>query len=71
MAAAGTNLTPDRVAPASGNRSEMRRLLPPALLVLAAIAVRVPGLSFDEFRYTYLNQRYWTHSSYNAFTALL
>jgi hypothetical protein len=44
MAAAGTNLTPDRAAPASRKRRDMRRFLPPALLMLAAIVVRVPGL---------------------------
>jgi hypothetical protein len=44
MTAAGTNLTPDRAAQASSKRRDMRRLLPPALLVLAAILVRVPGI---------------------------
>lgn len=34
-------------------------------------AVRIPGITFSEFRYTYLNDRYWTHSSYNVFNATL
>ncbi|MBN8626853.1 MAG: glycosyltransferase family 39 protein, partial [Planctomycetes bacterium] len=44
MTAAGTNLTPDRAAPMSSRQGKFRRFLPPALLVLAAIMVRVPGL---------------------------
>lgn len=34
-------------------------------------AVRIPGVDFDEFRYTYLNDRYWTHASFNTFYANL
>jgi len=34
-------------------------------------AIRIPGFSFDEFRYTYLNDRYWSQASYNFFTATL
>lgn len=32
-------------------------------------AVKVPGFVFDEFRYTYLNDRYWSHSALNQFNA--
>lgn len=41
--------------------------MPEGYLVWDITAVRVPGLDFDEFRYTYLNDRYWTHSSHNQF----
>lgn len=34
-------------------------------------AVRIPGFNFDEFRYTYLNDRYWSQASYNFFNATL
>ena len=34
-------------------------------------AVRIPSFNFDEFRYTYLNDRYWSQASYNFFTATL
>ncbi|MBN8611292.1 MAG: IPT/TIG domain-containing protein [Deltaproteobacteria bacterium] len=37
----------------------------------AIFSVKVPGFVFDEFRYTYLNDRYWSHASVNQFFATL
>ncbi len=37
----------------------------------AIFAIKVPGFTFDEFRYTYLNDRYWSHSALNQFFATL
>ncbi len=37
----------------------------------AIFSVKVPGFVFDEFRYTYLNDRYWSHVSVNQFFATL
>lgn len=40
-------------------------------LIWAIYAIKVPGFVFDEFRYTYLNDRYWSHSANNQFLATL
>jgi len=32
-------------------------------------AVKIPGFDFDEFSYTYLQQRYWSHHASDYFTA--
>ena len=43
----------------------------PGFITWVVYAVNVPGLSFDEFRYTYLNDRYWSHSALDYFLAQL
>jgi hypothetical protein len=37
----------------------------------AIFSIKVPGFVFDEFRYTYLNDRYWSHAAVNQFYATL
>ena len=37
----------------------------------AIFSIKVPGFVFDEFRYTYLNDRYWSHAAVNQFFATL
>lgn len=43
----------------------------PGTLYWVVYAVNIPGFEFDEFRYTYLNDRYWSQAAYNFFTASL
>jgi hypothetical protein len=38
-------------------------------IIWAVFSIRVPGFEFDEFRYTYLNDGYWSHSALNQFFA--
>jgi len=40
-------------------------------IIWAVFSISVPGFTFDEFRYTYLNDRYWSHSALNQFFATL
>lgn len=37
-------------------------------LTFVIYAAKIPGLAFDEFRYTYLNDRYWTHAAINVYS---
>jgi hypothetical protein len=37
----------------------------------AIFSIKVPGFVFDEFRYSYLNDRYWSHAAVNQFFSTL
>lgn len=43
--------------------------LAPGTLYWVLYAVKVPGFDFDEFRYTYLSDAYWSHAALNQFVA--
>lgn len=38
-------------------------------IIWAVFSIRVPGFVFDEFRYNYLNDFYWSHGAMNQFFA--
>lgn len=43
----------------------------PGSITWVVYAVKIPGFDFDTFSYAHLNDRYWTHYSYDYFTAQL
>ncbi len=43
--------------------------IPSGFLTWVVFAVNIPGFDFDEFSYSYLSDRFWSHSAVDYFTA--
>jgi len=41
----------------------------PGFVTWVVYAIKIPGFRFDEFRYTYLQDRFWSHYAVDYFTA--
>ena len=41
----------------------------PGVITWVVYAVKIPGFTFDELSYAYLNERYWSHYAVDYFTA--